>query len=827
MSAPVRPLGRLGRLLGLAATAALLATLIPLSGVAAGGVSITPATGGTAISADTNATDGTNTATTLGGPSIIESAAGDIATNGTITLTLPSGFQYAASSSTTAPIVTSGCGVTASAISYSGSPTGVATVTISGAPSTAPCTIVFSGLSVVPSTHSPTSGSITVGGTAGVSGSAGTLTEVAGAASSLTFTTPPSSSAFGGTPFAQQPQVTDLDRFGNPRSGKPVSLSLVTYSGSGTLSCPSNPAFTSLSGVASFAGCAINKVGTYALRAFDGIYSPTSSQITVTVGPAAALAFLTYPAATTTTNLGNITVAVVDAGGNTVTTASGTVTLAISANAGTFSCGGVTNPTATLFMGVATFSNCLQTTANASYTITASTNISGIPAKQGTVFTVTSGPASKLALCWGPLTSGCNTTPPTNIAGGTPFPAQPTVVLQDANGNTVTSDNTTTVALSITPGTPYATSAGTLTCLGGLSMRVTAGVASFSGCAIDKAASGYRLTANSYPIYTPATSNTFNVSVGPPTQLVFTAQPTAATANQPFPIQPVVAIADAGGNTVPSTSATITLSILNNPAGGTLTCTGGLSKTTYLGVATFGGCSINNAGAGYTLSAVATNVTPYVYLASIATNLFNVIAPVAQITLTPSASVITWAQPVTITAQFALNGAGKTFALQTSTDAVNWVTTTTLTADSSGQASFTWTPVTNLWYRAVFAGTPDLSAGTSNQFRVVVRQIALLRPTNSGKVKTIAGGTEVTFTTTVRPARPELVRAKVTFTFTLYQHGRLIYSGKRDVYIDSAGLARWTWKFGTWGDWYVRAVANPTPANANSYWSPIERYYVY
>jgi hypothetical protein len=150
-----------------------------------------------------------------------------------------------------------------------------------------------------------------------------------------------------------------------------------------------------------------------------------------------------------------------------------------------------------------------------------------------------------------------------------------------------------------------------------------------------------------------------------------------------------------------------------------------------------------------------------------------------------------------------------------------------LTADSSGQASFTWTPVTNLWYRAVFAGTPDLSAGTSNQFRVVVRQIALLRPTNSGKVKAIASGTEVTFTTTVRPARPELVRAKVTFTFTLYQHGRLIYSGKRDVYIDSAGLARWTWKFGTWGDWYVRAVANPTPANANSYWSPIERYYVY
>ncbi len=822
MSAPVRPLGRLGRLLGLAATAALLATLIPLSGVAAAAVSITPVTGGTAISADTNATDGSNTYTTLTGPSFVSASDNDLV--GTLTLSIPSGFYFKAGAGSVS-YSGAGCSLTTSSLAVT---TSTVTLVTSGNDSASSgCSIVFSGLQVVPTQGTPlvTNAQISASGLA--NGIAGTLTEVAGAAYSLTFTLEPSSSAFGGTPFAQQPQVTDLDKFNNPRIGVPVTLSLVTYSGSGALSCTTNPVPTNSSGVASFSGCAINKVGTYALRASDGIYSPMSNEITVTVGPAAALAFLTYPAAITTTNLGSITVAVVDAGGNTVTTASGTVTLAISANPGTFSCGGATNPSVPLFMGVATFSNCLQTTANASYTITASTSVSGIPAKQGTIFTVTSGPASKLAFCWGPLTAGCNTTPPTTSTGGTPFPVQPTVVLQDANGNTVTADNTTTVALSITPGTPYATSAGTLTCSGGVSMRVTAGVASFSGCAIDKAAAGYRLTANSYPAYTPATSQPFTVSVGPPTKLVFAAQPSAATANQPFPTQPVVTIADAGGNTVTSTSATITLSILTNPAGGTLTCTGGLSATTYLGVATFSGCAVNNAGAGYTLSAVATNVTPYVYLPSIATNAFNVTAPVAQITLTPSASVITWAQPVTITAQFALNGAGKTFALQTSTDAVNWVTTATLTADSSGRASFTWTPVTNLWYRAVFTGTPDLSAGTSNQFRVVVRQIALLRPTNSGKVRTIASGTEVTFTTTVRPARPELVRAKVTFTFTLYQHGRLIYGGKRDVYIDSAGLARWTWKFGTWGDWYVRAVANPTPANANSYWSPIERYYVY
>ena len=125
-----------------------------------------------------------------------------------------------------------------------------------------------------------------------------------------------------------------------------------------------------------------------------------------------------------------------------------------------------------------------------------------------------------------------------------------------------------------------------------------------------------------------------------------------------------------------------------------------------------------------------------------------------------------------------------------------------------------------------FAGAPDLSAANSNTVRVVVRQIALLRPTLSGRTRTIASGTNITFTTTVRPARPELPKAKVTFTFTLYRGGHAVYSGRREVYIDSAGLAKWTWKFGSSGLWYVRAIANPTTTNANSVWSQIEKYYV-
>lgn len=787
MSAPVRPLGRLGRLLGLAATAALLATLIPLSGVAA-------------------AADHLLVTASFTGPNYLSGAPLTVIvtaknSDGTTDTSYTGTVTFASSDAQA---------VLPSNYTYTGGDAGTHTF---------PVTLKTAGVQTVSVKDTSTS---TIAGFATVA-----------VKLQLVFWRQPGGGT-GGVPWSQQPivQLQDYngapvaDAFGGSAS---VTLSISTNPVGGTLSgCIATPT----NGVAAFSGCKIDKAGTgYTLAATaPNAISATSAPFTIMPGPAAGLKFTLYPTPITTTNLGTITVSIVDAGGNPASPVPSAtqITLAVRSGPGSIVCTG-TGTSVSSVNGVATFVGCVASVVNSTtaYSLTASAPTTTWSTAPPVSFTVTSGPASKLAFCWGPLTAGCNTTPPTTSTGGTPFPVQPTVVLQDANGNTVTADNTTTVALSITPGTPYATSAGTLTCSGGVSMRVTAGVASFSGCAIDKAAAGYRLTANSYPAYTPATSQPFTVSVGPPTKLVFAAQPSAATANQPFPSQPVVAIADAGGNTVTSTSATITLSILTNPAGGTLTCTGGLSATTYLGVATFSGCAINNAGAGYTLSAVATNVTPYVYLPSIATNAFNVTAPVAQITLAPSASVITWAQPVTITAQFALNGAGKTFALQTSTDAVNWVTTATLTADSSGRASFTWTPVTNLWYRAVFTGTPDLSAGTSNQFRVVVRQIALLRPTNSGKVRTIASGTEVTFTTTVRPARPELVRAKVTFTFTLYQHGRLIYSGKRDVYIDSAGLARWTWKFGTWGDWYVRAVANPTPANANSYWSPIERYYVY
>ena len=112
--------------------------------------------------------------------------------------------------------------------------------------------------------------------------------------------------------------------------------------------------------------------------------------------------------------------------------------------------------------------------------------------------TTTIGPPTKLAFVQGPTSTA---------AGATITPAV-TVAVEDANGNVETSDNATQVSLAI--GTNPAS--GTLS--GGSAVTVASGVATFSGLSIDKAGTGYTLTASSTPSYTGATSLAFNITSG-------------------------------------------------------------------------------------------------------------------------------------------------------------------------------------------------------------------------------------------------------------------------------------------------------------------------
>jgi hypothetical protein len=274
--------------------------------------------------------------------------------------------------------------------------------------------------------------------------------------------------------------------------------------------------------------------------------------------------------------------------------------------------------------------------------------------------------------------------------------------------------------------------------------------------------------------------------------------------------------------------------MIGGTAGGTKTA------TVTGGPAVYNVAVTGMATAGTVIATVPTGVAADVNdrpnLASTSTDNSVTWAPAAttSLTLTTSAPIppgaqlptILWGQGFTLGVDFGTAGAGKAIQLQGTRDGGSWTTITTLTTDASGHAALVYRPVTNLFYRAVFAGTPDLAAATSNEVRTVVRQLAVMRPTNNGSTKAISRNSSVTFSTTVRPSRPELAPATVTFSFYRQVAGAWQLVTSRAAAVDSAGVARTTFGFTTAGQWYVRSQAGPTPYNANSVPTPLERYSV-
>jgi hypothetical protein len=412
-----------------------------------------------------------------------------------------------------------------------------------------------------------------------------------GAVSKFVFTTEPDGSPTGGVAFPQQPVVTALDAGGNTVTNYSGTVTLSITSGTPTSGGPGNLSGCSgtlSNGVTSFAGCKINTSGNgYKLDASDGTLTATSTAFNVSVGPASKLLFTTQPDGSPTGGVAfpqQPVVTALDAGGNTVTNYSGTVALSITS--GTPTSGGpgtLSGCSGTLSNGVTSFAGCKINTSGNGYKLDAS---DGTLTATSTAFNVSVGPASKLLF---------TTQPDGSPTGGVAFPQQPVVTAQDAGGNTVT-NYSGTVALSIKSGT-----GATGATLSGCTGTRTSGVITFTGCQIDKAANNYQLNANDGTLTT--TSTAFNVAVGPATKLLFTTQPDGSpTAGQPFPTQPVVTVEDAGGNTVSSYTTAITLSIQSGT--GTLGATlNGCTPSLVSGVDSFSGCSINDPGTGYQLSA--------------------------------------------------------------------------------------------------------------------------------------------------------------------------------------------------------------------------------
>jgi hypothetical protein len=223
-------------------------------------------------------------------------------------------------------------------------------------------------------------------------------------------------------------------------------------------------------------------------------------------------------------------VVIQDASGNTVTSATSAVTVAIRANPG----GGTLSGTTTVnpVNGVASFPGLSIDKAGAGYTLVASS----IPLTSATsaAFTITPAAVARLAFIGQPSsgTAGVALAPAVGVA------------IQDAFGNTVpNATNAVIVALGTNP------TGGTLS--GSTTMNAVNGVASFSGLLIDKAGSGYMLVASSIPL-TSTTSAAFAIAPGPVMSMWVT--PGAAVLTFPSGsnvVQLYAIAADAYGNLVP------------------------------------------------------------------------------------------------------------------------------------------------------------------------------------------------------------------------------------------------------------------------------------
>lgn len=384
-------------------------------------------------------------------------------------------------------------------------------------------------------------------------------------------------SAVVGLATSAAPRVAVLDSGNTPVPGVQVDFTVVT--GGGSVAGGSQTSATN--GEAAATSWTLGTVaGPNTLTAAAGNAS-TTFNATGTAGSATKLIFSTQPSNSPSGfAIQTFRVAVADANGNVVTSATNSITVSVASGPGTI--GGT--QTVTAVAGVASFSTITLSSLGV-YTLSAVAT--GLTAGTSNSFAVF-GPATKLAFTTQPV-------------GGTASQTLTTfrVSIQDASGNTATTA-TNTITLTIAP------SAG-VTLGGTVSAPAVAGVATFTNITVS-AAGTYTLTAAATGL-TSATSTSFTIAaVGPPAKLGFVVQPQASVvAGSAFSPDIKVAIQDAGGVTNTSSTASVTLAFETNVNGATIT--GTTTVAAIAGVATFTGISINKSGVGYKLNATSGTLT--------------------------------------------------------------------------------------------------------------------------------------------------------------------------------------------------------------------------
>src|SRR5882762_2363602 len=184
---------------------------------------------------------------------------------------------------------------------------------------------------------------------------------------------------------------------------------------------------------------------------------------------------------------------------------------------------------------------------------------------------------------------------------GEPISPPVQVTVQDSTGRVTLRDTLVTLSLGANP------SGDSLR--GTKQVRSVNGVATFANLRLDKAASGYTLTAAA-PKLEADTSAAFSVMPAPATELLFTVQPSRAM--QDSAIKPPVQVTayDSLGNNATNFTGSIHLGIGTDGSVSKKAKLSGSAAPAVAGVATFSALRIDSVGVGYTLTAAFGSATP-------------------------------------------------------------------------------------------------------------------------------------------------------------------------------------------------------------------------
>ncbi|MHC4841299.1 MAG: beta strand repeat-containing protein [Planctomycetota bacterium] len=238
---------------------------------------------------------------------------------------------------------------------------------------------------------------------------------------------------------------------------------------------------------------------------------------------------------------------------------------------------------------------------------------------------LTSATSNAFNIIVGTATQAVITVQPGNGTGGLALSVQPELEIQDAGGNTVTSDNSTVVTAVISTGT--GTTGATI--VAGSVATASSGIVTFSGLAIDLAGTNYTLDFTSG--LPTVVSAQFDIVVGSAAALRISTQPGGASQASAFTTQPVLEIIDAGGNVVTSdnsTAVTASITAATGTSGAVLSSPGTNNPATASsGVVTFTDLEIDLPGTAYSLDFDASSFT------TVVSNAFNVAGAPSQLAI--------------------------------------------------------------------------------------------------------------------------------------------------------------------------------------------------